>query len=217
MITVSQLVGMESCAEELRDLKIWEMDVEDVMPAHLQGFFYRSKLRTNREIAKNCANFIAESISAAFKEKVVRNDRLMNFSISEPPYLSGELRKSLEQMSQAERRSTYFSLLMGWTPEQTTELTWGQVTKLKESGAMFHHDAALDVLDALPRHFKDDRVFWEYNSKLQPVSLVGMRGKIETTFGCKYEELLEKFQTMVLIDPALHSEELKALWENSNG
>ncbi|EOB4971298.1 hypothetical protein [Vibrio fluvialis] len=217
MITVSQLVGMESCAEELRDLKIWEMDVEDVMPAHLQGFFYRSKLRTNREVAKNCANFIAESISAAFKEKVVRNDRLMNFSISEPPYLSGELRKSLEQMSQAERRCTYFSLLMGWTPEQTIELTWGQVTRLKASGAMFHHDAAMDVLDALPRHFKDDRVFWEYNSQLQPASLVGMRGKIETTFECKYEELLEKFQTMVLIDPALHSEELKTLWENSNG
>lgn len=217
MITVSQLVGREACAEELRDLKIWEMDVEDVMPAHLQGFFYRSKLRTNREVAKNCANFIANGISQAFNDKVVRNNRLMNFSISEPPYLSGELRKSLETMSVATRRCTYFALLMGWTPEQATELNWSKVAKLKSSGAMFHYDAALDVLDALPRHFRDERVFWEYSTKFEPVALAGLRFRIETAFDCQYEELLEKFQTMVLIDPALHSDELKALWEKGNG
>ncbi|MCR9484066.1 hypothetical protein [Vibrio alginolyticus] len=217
MITVSKLVGKENCAEELQDLKIWDMDVEEVMPAHLQGFFYRSKLRTSRDIAKNCANFIARSITEANDKKFVRNDRLSNFSISEPPYLSSELRLSLEQMSVPARRCTYFALLMGWPIERAVELTWKEINEMKESGQMTYHDAALDVIDCMPRHFKNNLVFWDQSNTGQPVALVGLRLDIETAFDCTYEELLDKFQTMVLVDPTIHADELKTIWGTNNG
>lgn len=215
MITVSKLVGKNDCAEVLHDLKIWNMDAEEVTKAHVQGFFYRAKLRTDRDIARNCANFIVQAITEAHDDRIVRNDRLNDLVISEPPYLSSDLRLALEQMTVPARRCVYFALLMGWRIEEAAQLTWSTVKQLRSQGAI--HDAAIDVLDALPRHFKSDLVFWEQTNQPKPTMLVGLKLDVELAFNCTYGELLEKFQTMVLVDPVLHASELKTIWSDIYG
>lgn len=69
MITVSELIGKDGCAAELSDLRLWDMDAEEVMPAHLQGFFYRSRLRTDRETARQCANLSRKKLPARLTAK----------------------------------------------------------------------------------------------------------------------------------------------------
>lgn len=106
----------------------------------------------------------------------------------------------------------YFALLMGITIDQASSLTWNEVKQMRESGLMVDQDAALDVLDQLPRHFRSPLVFWEMSSQNQPVSLIGLRAEVETIFCMTYDELMEKFQTMLFVDPSIHADELRQIW-----
>lgn len=204
MILTSEIIGTVEIPPELKDMLIFDLDVEEVTVAHLQGFYYRAKLRTSHTTAKYFAEMIAREITNANKIGAVDNNRLSNFFLKTQPMLSSELRQSLEKMELSERRCTYFALLLNVDVDNVVNLKWDEIRELHKLNAI--NDAATDVLDSLPRHFKFPFVFWKNNP---PERLHDIKQTVELAFGCTYETLRKKFLTMVLVDTDQQVEDFK--------
>lgn len=206
MIITNELIRMDEIPAELRDMIIFTMSADDITQSHLQGFYYRAKLRTSYGTAKHCAELIAREVTNAYNVGAITNNRLANFSIRPQPMLSGEFRMTLESMDLAERRCLYFALLLNVDVLLTVNLKWNEVQELHRLNAI--SDAATDVLDSLPRHFKFQYVFWRGDP---PERLHDIKTVVELAFGCSYEALRQKFNGMVMVDTALQAQEFKAL------
>lgn len=204
MITLKDLCGKANFPEELSQFAIWDMDADRVAPVHLSGFFYRAKLVVSREAAKAAVETIALDISNANMQGFVHNDRLEGYRIASSPMLLGELRSGLEKLDLAERRCTFFSLIMGWSLERVSDLTWPEVKTITS----IISDAAWDVLESLPRHLRSDLVFWRDTGN-GVAKLADVRFKVEMAFGCDYDKLRAKFASMVFVDPELAAQEVR--------
>ena len=204
MITLENLCGKRNFPEELHQFAIWDMDADNVAPIHLSGFFYRAKLLVSREAAKAAAEAIARDISNANHQGFVHNDRFENYRIASTPMLLGDLRQGLEKLDLADRRCVFFSLIMGWSLERVSELTWPEVKSISS----IISDAAWDVLESLPRHLRSDLVFWRDTANGVP-QLADIRFRVEMAFGCDYDKLRSKFASMVFIDPELAAQEVR--------
>lgn len=206
MIRINELLDFKDIQKELADMMTLQLDVEEITIAHLQGFYYRAKLRTSHGVAKFWAEFIANGINEAYDNGFVKNDRLQQFRIANPPMLSGDFRKTLEAMELSERRCLYFALLLNVDIEHIISLTWADTKTLIERGVV--NDAAIDILDSLPRHFKFPYVFWKGEP---PERLHDIKTTTQLTFGCTYDQLRKKFLSMVLIDSELDAEEFRKI------
>lgn len=204
MITVADLCGKNNFPRELDSFAIWDMWADNVAPIHLQSLYFRAKLRTSHLVAKSAVDTIARDISNANFEGFVHNDRLNNFSIADSPMLIGDLKEGLLKLDVEERRCVFFALIMGWSIHRVLELTWPEVKSLK--GVV--SDAGWDVLDSLPRHFKNELVFWR-NVDGAALPLVDLEFKTEMAFGCSYDNLRSRFASMVFLDPELAAQEVK--------
>lgn len=206
MITTNELIRMDEIPAELRDMIIFTMDVDKITRSHLQGFYYRAKLRTSPGIAKHCAELIASRVTHAHRVGATSNDSLSEFSVRPQPMLSGEFRTTLGIMTLAERRCLYFSLLLSVDVSLIISLKWNDVKELHRLNAI--NDAATDVLDSLPRHFRFPYVFWQGDP---PERLHDIKVTAELAFGCSYEALRKKFAGMVMVDSELQARELREL------
>lgn len=208
MIRINELLDFSDIEPQLSELLIFDLYVDEITVAHLQGFYYRAKLRTSHGIAKYWAEFIAKGINDAYERGIVRNDRLTEFRIANSPMLSGEFRETLAKLDLAERRCLYFALLLNVDINLVINLQWTDVRVLIDRGVV--NDAAIDVLDSLPRHIKFPYVFWKGNppERLHDIEMVA-----QLTFGCTYEQLRKKFLKMVLVDTNVQAEEFKKIRE----
>ena len=202
MILTKELLRMSEIPSVLQDMYVFELDAEAITIAHLQGFYYRAKQRTTHSTAKHYAELIAREITHAHALGGLNNAKLAKFTIRNPPMLSGELRVALERLTLSERRCVYFALLMNIDLSLAIQLRWEEVTRLHQMNAI--NDAATDVLDSLPRHFRSSYVFWKDEP---PVPLTHLEQTVELTFGCSYNQLRQKFLTMVLVDTELQATE----------
>lgn len=206
MILVSNLVSRLDYPLDLHDLKLWDQDAESISSAILHGFNYRARQLTDRELANNLTNRIADAINIANQSGQISNSKLKNFKILESPMLLSDLRTNLELLDLSDRRCAYFALLTNMEIEQAMDLTWKEVNLLRQNGLI--DDVAMDVIDSVPRHIRFPYVFWKYQDNL-PVKLYQIKTDMEIAFGCKFEKLQAKFNSMVLTDPILHSEDIK--------
>lgn len=206
MILIEQLVPRIDFPIVVHDMKIWDMDAESVTPAHLHGFNYRAKNRIDHTDAKSMVERIADAISIADECGQIKNSKFKSFSIKEPPMLSGEFRLNLELLSLEERRCAYFALLSNMTLENSISLTWSDVNVLRSNDLI--QDCSLDIVDSMVRHLRFPYVFWETIDS-SPVRLHNLRANLEIAFGCSFEALQEKFNSMVLTDPQIYSKELE--------
>lgn len=204
MITLANLCGKANFPEELHSFRIWELDADRVAPVHLQGLFYRAKTLLSRERAKAAVEQIARDISAANLQGFVHNDRLENFHIASSPMFLGDLKHGLIKMTLEERRCVFFALVMGWSLERVSDLTWDEVKTLKSVIC----DAGWDILERLPRHLRCKYVFWQDGGS-GAVRLTDIRFKTEMAFGCDYDDLRDRFASMIFIDPDLAAKEVR--------
>lgn len=208
MILTKELLRMDDFPLSLHEMYIFDMEAEAVTIAHLQGFYYRAKQRTTHDTAKHFAELIAREITRTHEIGGLNNNRLARFTIPNPPMLSGELRLALSQMALSERRCVYFALLMNIDLALAVQLRWDEVMRLHKMEAI--NDAATDVLDSLPRHFRSPYVFWKDEP---PVPLNDLERTVELVFGFSYDQLRQKFLTMVLVDSPLQAEAFRQQWK----
>lgn len=204
MISVEDLCGKGSFPEGIHHFATWEMDINRLSPIHLHALYYRAKQVIGWPAAKAACEAIAREIAVANENGLAQNDRLGNFKIASSPMFLGDLRIGLEKLERVERRCVFLALVMGWSLERVVELTWPEVMTLKH----VINDAGWDVLDAMPRHFKSDLVFWEVGNE-GVAKLQDVRFKTEMAFGCDYDKLRDRFANMVFIDPELAAEEVR--------
>lgn len=207
MTTVEQLVKRVDYPLSLHDMKLWDLDSETITRAHLQGFYYRASVRTSKDEAREIVLRIADAITQASNAGAIHNTQLSNFSVSQPPMLSGELRIALELLTVPTRRCAFLALLMQWPIERAIDLKWADINYLRQFDGF--NDLAIDTVQSMPRHISFPYVFWELDGDT-PVKVNNARADVEIAFGFEFEVLLKRFSTMVISDPTLHAAELES-------
>ncbi len=210
MLIVSQLVKRDDCADELRQLTLWNMRTDAVRRVHLSVFFQLGKRLTDHHIAQNCANYILERLKSAHLNRVIRNPHLMGCEGIVTPFFSFELKRGLQSMDMMSRRCVYFALLSDLPITQVVKLTWHKVKDLKRR-QFAHLDAAWDVLDGTPHHIHSPLVFWHHDGD-EVQGLEFIEEDVQLAFGVTFSELRMKFADMVLLDQSHDAEQLIQKW-----
>lgn len=206
MTTVETLVKRVDYPLSLHDMKLWDLDAEEITRAHLQGFYYRASVRTSKDEARELVLRIADAITQASEAGAIHNKKLSGFSVAQPPMLSGELRIALELMHLETRRCAFFALLMNWDIERAIDLKWSDINYLRQFEDL--NDMALDVVQSVPRHISFPYVFWKSEEGM-PAKLDDARADVEIAFGFEFEVLLKRFSSMVISDPLLNAAEIE--------
>lgn len=212
MTTVESLVKRVDYPLSLHDMKLWDLDAEEITKAHLQGFYYRASVRTSKDEARDLVLRIADAITQASEVGAIHNHNLSGFSVAQPPMLSGELRISLELMSLETRRCAFFAMLMNWDIERAIDLKWSDINYLRQFEDI--NDIAFDILRSVPQHISFPYVFWKLEDGM-PVKLNNARADIEIAFGIEFEVLLKRFSSMVISDPSLSAAEIESYFSRN--
>jgi len=177
-----------SAFKDMLNAKIWNTNIEDIEPVHLEVFFYQMAKACTKIQSQKCVNLVTLKI----KEYKIKNDlNCQNFHVKnyiKKAIYDSEFSEIINKISKPKRDCIMFALNMNWSIEDAIVVTRKEAAiRMSDS-----NEQARRIFKSQPVHLFNQRLFCHYIDG-EARMLITLRMQIKDLFGVSWDEMLSQF------------------------
>lgn len=203
MLTLREVQGIQLALDgsPVSKSPIWNMQIDQIIPAQLAAFRARLGLSGLKSEADTTIQYILGQVKHAAKMGGLGRIKMLDYvRPNDEVLMSSELERGFREMVRPMPAAILFGLEAKLQPDEIVTLTWQKAHELRCQRKLTPF--AVRILDSQPINIASSYIFWRYRSaKVLP--LFGLEQEVFDVFGKIWPELQAGYEGLILDDHQL--------------